>query len=1135
MTPSSPLYPDGLVTPLWIHKHQHRLPAVFIPFFSLSAEPNTSSLRDNQLKSEINNLRGVLGSTNYKTKLVVCLVGEGGQISLADLDERLGVLRRATNLDAKTVFFLQSGASQGEIVDFTHMVLSSLQSFSIEYYRELSKHARRKRNRSTIPLPTIPPTSGTSQILPAQGWNVRYEFKLGVFAEFRQEMDAAGRNYESAYEALFTAELLESVSSWNPRFNEARLLSDAIAVRIIRCQLWTGQTTGAVRSWVNHRSRMQDLIDRRGKGTGNYGWEAWETTWSRTMAQLVERADAVPLLAPDMLDPLFKKTAAIFTPPEKALPMGERVFPWEMLHHQGYWLWKAQRHIRSRRELALQMPEEDRISPGNSPASAIANRAHLYDSYLTLEPHVEHPLGDKPGYDYSSHIVGNLDAAVLHFSARNQLRSTESIELEIAKERMRSGFWDDAITILRPLWSNVAWREAGWWPLLGEVGWSLRECAIRTQDAELLLRVEWELHNKVFVPRQGHKYDLAQCMSALGGNGQRPAVVIKAEDTLSCVTSNVCFDFAEGHVGEALKAQLVLKSHSQPHSPSLRLSVVKIVFEGSLRSIRLVAQSDEIDSHPQSRPRLVPVSWRDMSISSDASALQSPTGGLTPQVGFADMTIGAGQTKVYDLVLIPREPGEVNVASISLSLEEESLSLTSVRSRPDTGTSFWWESKNGHLLSRRIGKDRDATMIKILPKPPKLHVTVPNLRKTYYTNEDVCLAIEILNEEDDAAIVSVDARLIGPQTHFVSIRWNDSQEDVSQTTEEQSADSLSLPTRDIGTLQRLGVCTLMMIMNDTMNALNHELEVTVRYTLEGERETPLSKISVFELHFIRPFEANYDFSARHDVRPWPGFFDPLQITASSSEQDEDVTAPISTDAGGMLQKYSLVAKVCSFATEDVVIEDVAIAIQDVIGDAVCRPSSGRRKQAAEIGPATILERTSNIIKPNTTQDYQFFLDVQKQLLGDRHVVALDLALEIRWRRADGKESTVSLLEIPRYLAPMAEPRVLLLAQPRTHSPIDGLRLLTFVIENPSMHFLTFSVTMESSEDFAFSGPKAANVSLVPLSRHSVEYRIVSPRTKEWVRVNFGVVDAYFHETLKVSPANELVRSDKKHNVSVWID
>ena len=490
------------MTPLWIAKHQSRLPAALISFFYLTSDPNTSSLRDNQLKSEINNIRSVLASTNYKTKFVVILFGEDGPISAQDLDERIGVLRRATGLDAKSLFFVQSTASPTEITEFTGMVLASLSSFCIEYYRDLSKHARRKRSRSTVPLPTVPPTSGTSQVLPSQGWNVRYEFKLGVFAEFRQEMDAAGRNYEGAYEALFVPELLESISSWSPRFNGARLLADIIALRIIRCQLWTGQTTGAVRSWSNHRNRMQDLIDRRGKGTGNYGWEAWEATWSKTMAQLVERADAVPLLPPEPLDPLFRKTGAIFALPEKAVPMGERVAPWEMLHHQGYWLRMTQPHVHRRRALAMEMPEEDRVSPGKSPASVIASKAHLYDAYLTLEPHLEHPIDGAPGYDYSSHIINNLNAAVLHFSARNQLRATECIELEIAREHISSKSWDEALTVLRPLWSQIAWRQAGWWLLLAEVGWALRACALRTRNAEMLLSVEWELHNRVFPPKK---------------------------------------------------------------------------------------------------------------------------------------------------------------------------------------------------------------------------------------------------------------------------------------------------------------------------------------------------------------------------------------------------------------------------------------------------------------------------------------------------------------------------------------------------------------------------------------------------------------------------------------------------------
>ena len=85
-----------------------------------------------------------------------------------------------------------------------------------------------------------------------------------------------------------------------------------------------------------------------------------------------------------------------------------------------------------------------------------------------------------------------------------------------------------------------------------------------------------------------------------------------------------------------------------------------------------------------------------------------------------------------------------------------------------------------------------------------------------------------------------------------------------------------------------------------------------------------------------------------------------------------------------------------------------------------------------------------------------------------------------------------------------------------------------------MHFLTFNLTLESSEDYAFSGWKAASVSLVPVSRHTVMYRLLLSKTAIWTNVNLAVVDAYFGKQLRVLPAGDGVKSDKKGNISVWI-
>lgn len=445
-----------------------------------------NSLRDNQLKIEITGLKKEWQSSGYKTRFLVVLLSEDGNANyVEDTEDRVASIRRATNLDQKSIFLLPGDATIEELKEFTRSLFTWLQPSVAEYYRDLSKHARRKRNRSSIPPPTAPPTSGTSQTLSSQGWNVRYEFKLGIFAEFRQEMDAALRNYESAYETLLGQEVWETIAGWNPRFNDARLLADALAIRIIRCLLWAGQTSAAVRSWTSHRDRSQDIIDRRGKGSRNYGWEAWESRWSMVMAELIRRADFSP-----------KDQYLGLASHERSTLLGDGIYPWEQLHHEGYWLYRSAKHAMMRRTLAHQIPDEDRTPPGQSPASHIANKSYLYDTYLVPETHVEAPFSGSKGFDHSQLILGKLKAALEKFSRRNQTRKVESLSLEIAEEYIRMRSWSDGLAILRPLWPTLTWRGSGWWSLMERFAWALRECAKQAQDSETVLRAEWELLSK---------------------------------------------------------------------------------------------------------------------------------------------------------------------------------------------------------------------------------------------------------------------------------------------------------------------------------------------------------------------------------------------------------------------------------------------------------------------------------------------------------------------------------------------------------------------------------------------------------------------------------------------------------------
>lgn len=469
----------------WVEKHQELVPSAYICFYTFTSDPKLTTLHDNKLKTDINSIKNTISQSGYKTRLVVALMSEKSIVQSLEVEERLANIRKATGLDSKTsLFFLPPQSSAVELQTFVETIITTIYPLCIEYYRDLSKHSRRKRNRGIVPPPTAPPTSGTSQTLSSQGWNVRYDFKLGVFAEFRQEMDAAIRSYESGYEGLLGPDVLEAIASWSPRWNEARLLADVFAIRLLRCALWNGNTTAAVRRWTQHRERMRDFVDRRGKGSATYGWEAWEARWATVMAEMVTLVSI-----PDFMG------STIYLPAEKTMAMGERMQPWEYLHHPGYWYRVASKHLMARRTLASKIPEEDRSPPGSSPASHIASKAYTYDTYLCPEPHEESPLPGREGVDHAALIIASLEHAIAEYDKRKQSRKVQELQLQSANESMRRGDWDIAFKTLRLLWQRMSFRKEGWWNAVEEVCWTLRKAAVRTGDGSFVLAVDWELMN----------------------------------------------------------------------------------------------------------------------------------------------------------------------------------------------------------------------------------------------------------------------------------------------------------------------------------------------------------------------------------------------------------------------------------------------------------------------------------------------------------------------------------------------------------------------------------------------------------------------------------------------------------------
>ncbi|KAJ4341846.1 hypothetical protein N0V87_001511 [Didymella glomerata] len=1102
LSPAASIFPDGVIAPSWVSKHQDYIPSVFISFFDFTTDPVTNSLHDNQLKTEINKIKGQIQKSEYRTRYVVVLLSNKTILEAPDIEDRLAVIRRATGLDPKnSLFFLPPNTSPVELRALVTSVLTTLQPICVEYYRDLTKHARRKKQRGTIPPPTAPPTRGTSQTLSYPGWGVRYDFKLGVFAEFRQEMDAAQRHYRAALDALFAADgLFETTASWSPRWDEIRLLADTIAFRNIRCQLWNYQLTSAAQTWLRYKARLQDVLDRRSKGTSNYGWQAWESIWAQLMAEFIHRTE-LPVFRADG-DDADEETGLIYAPPEKQFLLGERLPPWELLHHPGYWHKLSADHAKRRYILAREMPEEDRTPPGMSPATKVSNRNQIYDYYLVPQPHEELPLPGSGGrgFQHSDDISAKLNAAVREFKAHGQDRKAEQLRLEVARTLLHVKNFDEAFKVLRPLWASMSWRKEGWWSPASEVLWALHECALRIQDRETYVATEWELYSQAVIGKTRYKYDLLSCLDVFPeeASPEKARVSLDTKDYLSCVSVHLALLGSEGNVGEPLRSQIVVTSTARPGSTPITVSSLYVQFKGGLNEVRLVhGANDDVSS-----------SFFDCTMQESSAPPEKPK-----WTGTSDLTLRPGQTKVYNFPLVFREAGDVEATTYVFEIDTDRFSLTCSNTDLQTEPhSTWWIKAESGVKPRKV-KRLSGITTHILPKPPKMEIGFPDVREQYFTDEPVTLAIEISNQEEEETEAVLEVRLLGRSKDTLAYTWVERPASSPMKEVPPALDGstdVDLPGHVVGRLPQGAKTTEKIRFNAPADPADYALEVKVLYHLLSDRETPISKIMIADLVFNSPFEASYDLNARVHPDPWPSYFELLEAESSSNSE--------SPDAFGIAQKWGLRAKVASFADEQLIVKDLAIQVHSIHGGATCEIA----KEFAPVDTAMDLQEL---------HDWSFSLDIRKNNLEERRSTALDTTLDITWQRMSSPDTDiVSSLPIPRIQIPSSEPRVL--ASALLSTTVPDLLHLDYTLENPTMHFLTFEFNMEASEEFGFSGPKLKVVHLLPMSRQTVRYNILPVQRGVWISPGLKVVDRYFNKTLRVQ-ATEGLRMEKGR-VEVWV-
>ena len=582
------------------------------------------------------------------------------------------------------------------------------------------------------------------------------------------------------------------------------------------------------------------------------------------------------------------------------------------------------------------------------------------------------------------------------------------------------------------------------------------------------------------------------------------------------VSATFAFGGSEGNVGVSLPSQLILTSCAHKSSTPILISQIKVVFEGGLRSFNVHHRSTEKPDASTSdglghlyRISLQKASSEAISLPSSPILSQS----LQPLMGIADLEIAPNVTKALSLDHVPRDPGDVEVASISLCLSEADFDMEVVITDQDQMHQeyLWTESPSG-LMPKKSKMGRSSVM-KILPKPPKMQIEAHGVSPEYFTDEDISLEMTFTNEEEETTNASIEAQLLAPSGIIPTLRWAiDGDMDPKDVTTEDPLDSSSIGSclKGIGNLDPLANRKHTLRIQGSPIAANYILEVKARYYVVSDPETPIIKTFSTKFAVVMPFEANHSFLPMIHPEPWPNYFD-------ADDLDEDST----TDAKGLIQQWVLASRIASLASVSLMIESVEPQVVEIHEGAICSISSATKGTVA-----------ASKIVPNDLQTHDFVILAQKSDLEDRRSTFLDLRLEIKWHR-DGflGPPSVTHLSVPELVVPFGEPRVLASVQNGNVPP--GAMHLDYFIENPSMYALPFLLTMDISEEFTFSGPKKITLHLVPLSRHRIEYVILPLMKGQWISPQFKVLDTHFQKSLKIN-ATEGMRSDRK-GVSFWVD
>ncbi|GAA5914419.1 hypothetical protein JCM6882_008227 [Rhodosporidiobolus microsporus] len=1015
LTPTSPLYPDGIIAPIWIRKHRELVPSVFILVLRLfeheqgqaSHNPLDPSAREEEERGHDAELVREIVERKRSTlergiKLAVVLLCSRALLDDPALDFRLSLIRRQSGLDSRASLFVISPVPQSEVNNFVQSIRAELYPAALDYYREHGRRVRRKRARQI-------PKGGLNE----RGWNVRYDYKLALFAEMRSEIEVSLKHYEDCYDVL--VDMFAQPGLLAPRtkrWAEAKVLADCVSIKISKFYLYLNEPSRALAQLNSHVSKFRELSVTWQIGEETFEFWSWLSKQYRLFGDLTSLALRNGFRLPTLKPPPTPRALPPGTSPS-ALP-SPGLMPLNVLQHAGFYYELAAVCAVERRErfrAAKREVEEREEQEGADGAKEGLNT-----------PAMAHEMK----VDHTEIIIELFTKAYEFFKAHKAKNMTYFIAAQIASAHYENGKHEMAFRFHDRISKN--YRPRQWRDILdrGILARSFRS-AVELEDWEAAVRIGLE----VAAPgshidpddRELYAGELLQILKTKTPlSPEKATILTDSADTLPLFDCRLTFHTPTTPVSTPVPFQLVLSSPPTARSSGLSFTSLDIHFNDDRPPIS-VQHADPAEGEGGKEVEKVNLG--------SVGAEQERKANLRWQNGAVKVFSGA--------IALDRELTlTVDKVVLHSAVGEWKLALTL---RPDGGAKspVWYVGEKTVAVTHA-----SPSVCRVVRRDLRTEVTTA-FDAPAYLGERFPVNVDFKNDDE----VDVQVFLV------LFLQPGDDGAQNRVLIDDQSSASV-IESLSLGTLSPGSSLRKTFHLESLGPPGARFVDVTIRAIPTISPGSP-SAASLPPAAIPSPTESTLTLSIA-TLPPFTASFD-VQSFPSRRRAVKPLLDLARPDGWEGASEVGVVATLGGRGPWEVEVESVRVR---------CEEAMGMRVVESSLEDAPL----ASVWRPRDLSNAIFRLDV-KPLLHEQQLPASGAALEVTWRRTGASSPlTTTILPLPALTPLPLLPRITLRLPPSLtlHTPT----LLTYTFSNPTPRLLTLSSQIDAAplaSSFVFAGPR----------------------------------------------------------------